>query len=139
MIEHQTELLLDESLRDDGSPRQMYLALASTDKGRDEPYIRVLDDGAELGLVSVGTLQRIMDRYGRALDARIDSQTGGPESRLALNAGRSLGRLQFRAAVDAASRDYVVWREPGREPLAALGRQIATALRYLFEHARERR
>lgn len=139
-------LLIDESLADDGSPRQMHLALEPARLDSGSAAIRVLDDGAELGMISEGALAKIMGRYGRPLDARIAESLAAELARpaqtsvqvMSLSGNRSLARMKFRAAVDAASRDYVVWREPGREPLAALGRQLATALRFVLQSARAR-
>ena len=135
MSEPVTEILIDESLRDDGSPRQMFLVRVPANAGAGPPHLRVVDDGAELGVISAGVMARLMHRYGRPLDSQVEPPGDG----LALGAGRSVGRLAFRAAVDAASRDYVVLCEPAREPLAALGRHIATALRHVLARAREER
>lgn len=106
----------------------MHLALVPADDRQGQPHVRVVDDGATLGVISVGTLCKIMHRYGRPLD----SAAGEPSEVMLLSEGRSIGRLQFRAAVDASSRDYAVLTEPGREPLAALGRQLASALRFVL-------
>lgn len=133
-------LLIDESLKDDGSPHQMYLAVGASAQDSDAPetrrQVRVIDDRAVLGAISVGTLARLMRRYGRPLDREITGSSDALDDVLELSGQRSIARLQFRAAVDAASRDYVVWREPGCEPLAALGRQIASALRFVLRRAR---
>ena len=130
-----TEIVIDESLGDDGEPRQMVLVRIPTNAGQNEARLRVVDHGVDIGMVSAGVLAGIMARYGRPLD----NQVAAPARGLDLGGQRSIGRVQFRAAVDAASRDYVVWRAPDREPLAALGRQLATALRYLLERANKRR
>ena len=127
-----TRLLIDESLNEDGSARQMHLLVVPVDEPGGDPRVRVVDDDATLGVISVAALCTIMRRYGRPLDRA----AGAPGEVMPLGQGRTLGRLRFRAAVDAAGRDYAVLSEPGREPLATLGRQLASALRFVLMRAR---
>ena len=136
-------LLIDEHILEDGSLRRTYLKVASGDGGRGEggsgdggesASALVLDGERPLGRVSAHILGSLMQRYGRPLER----DDGPDDSRLDLGQGRSLEHLRFRALVDASSRDYLVWREPGAEALAAMGRQIAAALRFLLERERAR-
>ena len=90
--------------------------------------LNVCDVGGDL-VISVGVMASLMQRYARPLEHPPEPS----EPVLQLGEGRSLEGFQFRAAVDAWSRDYLVWRQPGQEPIAVLGRQIAGALRFLLQ------
>lgn len=117
-------LLIDESLDDDGTPRRTYL-----DHGPSggEPLVLVIAEPGTRGLVPVRAVEVVLRRYGRPLDDEVF--VDGPA--LDLGQGRELRAFRFRARVDAAARDYLCWRVPGREPVAALSRDVAVALRYL--------
>ena len=122
------QLLIDEHIREDGSIRHTYLAVGSTGPGQ-PVTIRLLDGDSPPAQVSIGVIAALMKRYARPLE----DDPVAEEPILRLGGGRSLEGYQFRAAVDAWSRDYLVWRQPGAEPMAVLGRQVAAALRFLVQ------
>jgi hypothetical protein len=112
-------LLLDERIQADGR-------VAKTWASADGDRLRLDDDDGTTGALSVGALDRVMARYGRALDGAValDGES------LALG-DRRLRRLRHHAAVDATGRDYLVWERPGEGPVAALATHVTAALRYL--------
>ncbi len=113
-------LLIDEHLRMDGTAVKTHLAWQD---GR----VTVISDDGIHGALSVAAIGRVMERYGKPLDAAISLE--GP--RLPLGDGAALRMLRFRAQVDVIARDYLVWEQDGAEPLAALSNGVASALRYL--------
>jgi hypothetical protein len=113
-------LLLDERILGDGAISRTRASLAGT-------KVRIEDDDGTAGELSVPALDRVMTRYGRALDESI-SVAGDA---LDLPGGYRLRRLRFHAIVDAEGRDYLVWERPGGEPLAAIATMVTAALRYL--------
>ena len=112
-------LLLDERILADGSTARTW---ASCVGGR----LHLRDDDGTQGGLSVAAVDRVMSRYGRALEP--DIELGGEV--LELGAYR-LRRLRFHAAVDATGRDYLVWEHEGAEPLAVIATMATAALRYL--------
>jgi hypothetical protein len=114
-------LLIDERLDAEGETRRTYLGAAAG--GR----LVLGEDGRELAALPAAAVIAVMRRYGRALEPDLRPE-GDP---LALGGGAELSRLRFRARVDADVRDYLVLSEPGCEPIAALGRPVAAALRHL--------
>jgi len=112
--------LLDERILADGTHARTH-ALVVGEK------IRIQDDDGTAGELSVHALDRVMSRYGRALDDTI-ALVGDA---LDLPGGYRLRRLRYHAAVDATGRDYLVWERPDGEPLAAVGTMVTAALRYL--------
>ncbi len=86
-------------------------------------------DGALLGVVPEAALVVVLRRYGRPLEPELISQVAPPALHLA--AGATVAHLRWRAAVDAAPRDWIVLAEPGREPVAALSPAVGAALRHL--------
>jgi hypothetical protein len=110
---------LDERILADGTVARCF---GSVEAGR----FRIQDDGVD-GALSFTALDRVMTRYARPLDESI-SLDG--ES-LDLGDGRRLRRLRYRAAVDADSRDYLVWERPGEPPIAVIATMVTAALRYL--------
>jgi hypothetical protein len=117
-------LLLDERLDGDGRPVSTYL-LARAAAG-----LALVEEEQESELPA-RAIVAVMRRYGRELEPGVSA--GGDLLELP-GLGR-LQRLRFRAAVDADGRDYLVWSEPGRPPVAALARDVAAALRYLARTA----
>lgn len=116
-------LLLDERIRADGSHARSWAALEG------ERVVITDDDGAA-GVLSVAALDRVMCRYGRALDPSLAPLLGSGEA-LALPGGYRLRRLRYHAPVDATGRDYLVWERPAEEPLAVVATMATAALRYL--------
>ena len=124
----QSVLLLDERIRTDGTHARSWAELAGE-------RVRISDDDGTSGELSIAALDRVMCRYGRALDPdiRLDGEA------LALPGGHRLRRLRHHAAVDATGRDYLVWERPGGEPLAAVATMATAALRYLVLRLAEER
>lgn len=113
-------LLIDEHLRMDGTTVRTHL-------GWEDGRVTVTSDDGIHGVLSVAAIAKVMERYGKPLDAAVALE--GP--RLALGPGAALRMLRFRAQVDVIARDYLVWEQVGAEPLAALSNGVAAALRYL--------
>lgn len=113
-------LLLDERIRPDG-------ALARTWAETDGDRVHITDDEGASGALSVAALDRVMCRYGRALEHGIvlngDVLMCGPFR---------LRRLRYHAVVDAEARDYLVWERPDDEPLACVATIVTAALRFLM-------
>lgn len=116
-------LLLDERILSDGSHARTYATLA----GASPEHVRIEDESGAAGELSVAALERVMQRYGRPLDAdvRLDGDA------LDLGGNRRLRHLRYHAVVDAEGRDYLVWERPDAEPLAVIATHATAALRYL--------
>lgn len=112
--------LLDERITADGTHVRTHAQLAGD-------RVRILDDDGTRGELSVAAVERVMARYGRALDPSI-ALTG---EALALPGGFQLRRLRYHTPVDATGRDYLVWEQPGCEPLAVVATMATAALRFL--------
>ena len=113
-------LLLDERILADGMASRTWASV------RDGRFHLRDDDGTE-GVLSVAAVERVMSKYGRALDPEIDLVG----EVLDFPDGHRLRRLRFHAAVDATGRDYLVWERQGEEPLAVIATMATSALRYL--------
>jgi hypothetical protein len=113
-------LLIDEHIRPDGSVVRTHLE-------GDPDHVTIIADDGTHGRLSVFALDKVMRRYGRALDPSIE--VAGKS--LDFGGGHRLTHLRWRAPVDADARDWLVWSTPGEEPLAALSNGVAAALRYL--------
>ncbi|HLL21302.1 MAG TPA: hypothetical protein VK427_04180, partial [Kofleriaceae bacterium] len=111
-------LLLDERILADGSHAKSWAGAAG-----DRLHLRD-DDGTE-GTLSLVAIDRVMVRYGRALDPSI-SLDG---DHLDFDGGYRLRRLRYHAIVDAEGRDYLVWERPNEEPLAVVATMATAALR----------
>jgi hypothetical protein len=132
-------LLLDERILADGTHAKTYASLVG-DRVRihdDVPAVEGSNairhavathvDGIADGQLSVAAVDKVMARYGRALDADV---TLDGEA-LDLPGGYRLRRLRYHAIVDAEGRDYLVWEAPGADPAAAVATMVTAALRYL--------
>lgn len=69
----------------------------------------------------------VMHRYGRPLEDPIHLD-GAP---FQLESGAELGRFRYLSRFDVISRDYLLYRAPDSEPLAALAAPVSAALRHL--------
>ncbi|MBL9014895.1 MAG: hypothetical protein JNL83_12000 [Myxococcales bacterium] len=118
------QLLLDERILADGSVSRTRASLSG-----DGHKVHIEDDDGTAGVLSVPALDRVMTRYGRALDESVERSLAGDA--LDLPGGYRLRRLRYHAIVDAEGRDYLVWERPGAEPLAAIATMVTAALRYL--------
>ena len=115
-------LLLDERILADGVHVKCWARAAANG---DRIHLRD-DDGTE-GELSVTALDRVMVRYGRAVDPDVSLEG----DTLELANGHKLRRLRHHAIVDAEGRDYLVWERPNEEPLAVVATMATAALRYL--------
>jgi len=113
-------LLLDERIHADGRRVRSWIA-------RDAERLRIVDDDGTGGPISLAALDRVMVRYGRALDDGVALAGDALE----LAGGIRLRRLRFHAQVDATGRDYLVWERPAEAPLAVLATHATAALTYL--------
>src|SRR5689334_13259200 len=100
-------LLLDERILADGTHVKSWASPSGSG-------IHLRDDDGTEGDLSFTALDRVMTKYGRALDSAITLD--GPHLELAN--GCRLRRLRYHAIVDAEARDYLVWERPNEEPLA---------------------
>ena len=121
-------LLLDERILADGTHARTHAVVHGE-------RVRITDDDGTAGELSVAAIDRVMSRYGRALDESI-ALVGDV---LELPGGYRLRRLRYHAAVDATGRDYLVWEQPGADPLAVVGAMATAALRYLVLRLTEAR
>ncbi len=101
-------------------------------RGDAESLWLVSEDG-ELGLPA-GALRAVMLRYGAPFDPDALSESHGV---LVLSAGASLRHVRHLAGYDVIARDYLVYAEPGIEPVCAMATNVAGALRYLGIAARD--
>src|SRR3954454_696647 len=102
-------LLLDERITADGNHARTWASWSISDGER----LQIRDDDGSAGAVSLVAVERVMRRYGRALDpgVALDGQS--------LRCARyRLSRLRHHSVVDAEPRDYLVWQAPDHEPLA---------------------
>ena len=113
-------LLLDERILADGTHAKSWATVAGE-------RIHLRDDDGTEGELSIAALDRVMVRYGRALDGGISLEG----DHLDLHGGFRLRRLRYRSPVDADGRDYLVWERPGEEPLCVVATMATAALRYL--------
>ena len=113
-------LLLDERIRADGTRARTHVEVIGD-------RLRIEDDDEASGELGIAALERVMTRYGRALDPAV-VLTG---EAIELPGGARLRRLRHHAPVDATGRDYLVWEKPGEEPLAVVATMATAALRYL--------
>ena len=94
---------------------------------RDGSALTLLGEDGELSLPA-GALRAVMLRYGAAFDADAVSQT---QATLELEDGAGLRHVRHLAGYDVIARDYLVYVEPGLEPVCAMATNVAGALRYL--------
>jgi hypothetical protein len=112
-------LLLDERIKADGAHARTWAAF-------DGEHLQITDEGGPAHALSLVAVDRVMSRYGRALEHEVvldgDSIVCGKFR---------LRRLRFHAIVDAEARDYLVWERPDDEPVACVASMATAALRYL--------
>lgn len=113
-------LLLDERILADGTHAKTFAKL-------DDNRVQIVSTDGTHGALSIAALDKVMTRYGRALDPEIRSDG----EVLELPGGYRLRRLHYHAIVDAEGRDYLVWEAPGGDPVAAVATMVTAALRYL--------
>jgi hypothetical protein len=116
-------LLLDERITADGTVARTW---ADVDGAR----FVLSDDRGAIGALPFAAVERVMARFGRALDPEIEVVEGD----VLVLGDRRLRRLRYHAIVDAEGRDYLVWERPGAEPLAGIATTVTAALRHLATH-----
>lgn len=113
-------LLLDERIKPDGTHARTWATC-------DGAHLQIHDEDGAAGALSLLAVDRVMTRYGRALEHGValegDVLTCGPYR---------LRRLRYHAIVDAEGRDYLVWERPDGEPLACVAAMVTSALRFLL-------
>jgi hypothetical protein len=124
-------LLIDEAIRADSSTVRTHLSL-------DGAHVRIEVDGGTSGALSAAAVAHVVRRYARPLDADLIPLLDDAP-RLALPDGSALVLLHWRAAVDAAGRDWLVLMTSADEPHAALATGVAAALRYLVLRLQDER
>ena len=115
-------LLLDERILADGTFAKSWAR--AVDGGA---RLHITDDDGTEGELSLAAVDRVMVRYGRALDPEIALDG----EHLALANDHRLRRLRYHSPVDTEGRDYLVWERPNEEPLAVVATMATAALRYL--------
>ncbi|RYZ04584.1 MAG: hypothetical protein EOO73_23395 [Myxococcales bacterium] len=96
--------------------------------------LTLVSDDSELQLPE-GALRAVMLRYGSPFDPEARSTSHGT---LELANGASLRHVRHLAGYDVIARDYLVYAEPGLEPVCAMATTVAGALRHLGLAARLR-
>lgn len=120
-------MLIDEHIAADSRVMRTFLGPGTAPPAQGGVCVRLRCDSGIHGELALAALDIVMRRYGKPLDP--DIAVTGP--RVELGAGTWLTVLSFRAAVDAAARDYLVWSTAGSEPVAALSGSVSAALRHL--------
>jgi hypothetical protein len=118
-------VILDERIDSRGEVRRARL------EARPDDAVFFDDEAGHTGLVPGRALVDVMTHFGRPL---ADGIIAAGEV-IPLGDGMQLRMLRYRAQVDAEPRDYLVL-EGGPEPLAAISRTVAAALRYLIGRGR---
>jgi hypothetical protein len=101
--------------------------LSSVFLRRDADRLVLVGEDGELTLPS-GAVRAVLLRYGAPLDAEAKTESHGS---LELEAGASLRHVRHLAGYDVIARDYLVYSEPGLEPVCAMATNVAGALRHL--------
>jgi hypothetical protein len=104
----------------------------------DGDKLRVEVEPGTGGALSATAVLHVVRRYARPLDDEVIAGLAGAP-RLELPGGAALSVLHWRAAVDAAGRDWLVLTAPGEEPIAAMAAGVAAALRYLVARLADER
>jgi hypothetical protein len=99
----------------------------------DDAGLWLVSDDDELALPGAA-LRAVMVRYGSPFDPEARSESLGV---LGLGDGMTLRHVRHLAGYDVIARDYLVYGEPGLEPVCAMATNVAGALRYLGLAARD--
>jgi len=124
-------LLIDEHILADSSVVRTHLQV-------DGDHVRIEVEGGTSGALSTTAVSHVIRRYARPLDDEVAALLDAAP-RLALPGGAALALLHWRAAVDAAGRDWLVLLTPGDDPQAALSSGVAAALRFLVLRLQDER
>jgi hypothetical protein len=98
--------------------------------------VRLLSDGASLVLdvggdsvaLPDGSLEAVMRRLGRPMEAGVEYD---PLESLDLGERGIVRRFRFLSRYDVVAKDYVVFLAPGAEPLCELATSVCAALDFL--------
>ncbi len=96
-------------------------------------HLWLVSEDGEL-VLPPGALRAVLLRYGAPFDPEALSENHGV---LELGDGVSLRHVRHLAGYDVIARDYLVYAEPGLEPVCAMATNVAGALRYLGVAARD--
>ncbi|HUQ01944.1 MAG TPA: hypothetical protein VM261_05575 [Kofleriaceae bacterium] len=124
-------LLVDEHIQADSTVVRTHLRV-------DGDHVHVDVEGGTSGTLSASAIMHVIRRYARPLDPEVAALVADAP-RIALPGGAAIALLHWRAAVDAAGRDWLVLLVPGDEPQAALSGGVAAALRYLVLRLQDER
>lgn len=75
-----------------------------------------------------GAVAAVMRRFGKPLEA---GDPPAAEETLDLGEGCSLVRFRFLRRYDVISRDYLIYRAPGAEPLCEMATAVTAGLDHL--------
>ena len=104
-------------------------------------FLQRSDDGLVLAeadsrlCLPEGAVRAVMLRYGAPFDPEALSER---QDGLQLGGGATLEHVRHLAGYDVIARDYLVYAEPGLEPVCAMATNVAGALRHLGLAARQR-
>ncbi len=123
-------LLVDEHIRADSRVIRTWLRPDAA-AGRIAIELGVDDEAVTtLAALTAGSVAHVLRHYGRPLaDELLPELAAAPH--VELGPGLVVARLHWRAAVDAAGRDWLVLIADDAEPLAALAPGVAGALRFI--------
>jgi hypothetical protein len=130
-VTHVERLLIDEHILVDSTVVRTHLRV-------DGDHVHVEVDGGTSGVLSAAAITHVVRRYARPLDDDVAALVDAAP-RVAFPGGAALALLHWRAAVDAAGRDWLVLLAPGEDPQAALSSGVAAALRYLVLRLQDER
>ncbi len=130
-----SRLRIDEHILPDSTVVRTFLAVEGEGAAA---RVRIDVEGGTSGVLSTAAVLHVVRRYARPLDDEV-ARLVDTAPRLALPDGTALALLHWRAAVDAAGRDWLVLVTPGDEPHAALSSGVAAALRYLVLRLQDER
>jgi hypothetical protein len=99
---------------------------------REGELLMLIGEDGELPLPP-NALRAVMLRYGAPFDAEAKLE---PQADLELPSNARLRHVRHLAGYDVIARDYLVYSEPGIEPLCAMATGVAGALRHLGLAAR---
>lgn len=95
--------------------------------------IRVEREGAVEAVLPLSTaaVAKVMARYGKPIDASLESEVASLQAGVILEDGSHLCRFRFRPRYDVIAKDYIVLRVPGQASRAELAVSICAALTHL--------
>jgi hypothetical protein len=119
-------LKIDEITRDDGTLEGVHLHASPSEQA--ELGELVLVTPSRETQLPAHVLAPVMRRYGLPFDPDEAVSVVGT---LDLGGARSLRHVRHLARYDVIAKDYLVYEEPGAEPICALATTVAGALAHL--------